>query len=128
MRVSEDYAVIIILNRRESETYNHMTLRIYTEAKPRPQDHNTRRTVMDTSNINISMNHLGVCMMVSSLSYVLYTSYRRTLRKFRFIFSFFVSSSRTCRFHELLTRFYFFIYFLVISRRFYPKRLTNKKK
>ncbi len=103
MHVSEDDAVII-LNRRESETYNHMTLRIYTEAKPRPQDHNTRRTVMDTSNINISMNHLGVCMMVTSLSYVLYTSYWRTFRKFRFFFSFFVSSSRTCRFHELLTR------------------------
>ncbi len=120
MHVSEDDAVII-LNRRESETYNHMTLRIYTEAKPRPQDHNTRRTVMDTSNINISMNHLGVCMMVSSLSYVLYTSYRRTFRKFRFIFSFFVSSSRTCRFHELLTR----LYFLVISRRFYPKQIRK---
>ncbi len=123
MHVSEDDAVLI-LNRRESETYNHITLRIYMEAKPRPQDNNMRRTVMDTSNINISMNHLGVCMMVTSLSYVLYTSYRRTFRKFRFFFSFFARSARTRRFHELLTR----LYFLVISRRFYPKRLTNKKK
>ncbi len=94
------------INRRESETNCHVMWCISTEAKLWPQDHNKHKTVMDTSNINISMNvyktvwHAVVlqrdvkpqinCLMDALL--------------FSFFFFFFASFARTCRFHEFLAR------------------------